>query len=126
MKLTYAVVFERAPNNYAAYAPDLPGCISTGRTWEEMQWMIREAITVHLEVMHEYGDPIPLPQMSVAEALSHHKEDYPEALADYPVSAAELERMGITDEPAAVLEVEVEVDFEIELAAEATGPAATR
>ena len=126
MKLTYAVVFERAPNNYAAYAPDLPGCISTGRTWEEMQWMIREAITVHLEVMHEYGDPIPPPQMSVSEALSHHKEDYPEALADYPMSAAELERMGITDEPAAVLEVEVEVNFEIELAAEAAGPAATR
>ena len=49
MKLAYAVVFERTPSNYAAYAPDLPGCISTGRTWEEMQWMIREAITVHLE-----------------------------------------------------------------------------
>ena len=36
MKLTYAVVFEQAPNNYCAYIPDLPGCISTGRTWEEM------------------------------------------------------------------------------------------
>ena len=72
MKLTYAVVFEQAPNNYCAYIPDLPGCISTGRTWEEMQWMIREAITVHLEVMHEYGDPIPLPQMSVEQALEYH------------------------------------------------------
>ena len=73
MKLTYAVVFEQTPNNYCAYIPDLPGCISTGRTWEEMQWMIREAITVHLEVMHEDGDPIPLPQMSVEQALEYHR-----------------------------------------------------
>ena len=29
MKLTYAVVFEQTPNNYGAYAPDVPGCIST-------------------------------------------------------------------------------------------------
>jgi len=120
MKLTYVVVFEKGPNNYSAYIPDLPGCVRVGRTLVEMQWMIKEAITVHLEAMHEDGDPIPPPPMSVAEALSQHKEDYPEALADYPVSAAELERMGITDEPAAVLGVEVEVDFQIELATEAT------
>ena len=31
MKLTYAVVFEQTPNNYGAYAPDVPGCISTAR-----------------------------------------------------------------------------------------------
>ena len=37
MKLTYVVVFEKAPDNYSAYVPDLPGCISTGRDWEEMQ-----------------------------------------------------------------------------------------
>ena len=124
MKLTYVVVFEKGPNNYSAYIPDLPGCVSVGRTWEEMHWMIREAITVHLEAMYEDGDPIPSPQTSVAEALSYHKETYPEALSDYPVPAAELERMGITDEPAAVLEVEVEVDFEIELATEATAEVA--
>ena len=31
----YAVVFEKAPNNWAAYVPDLPGCVTTGRTIEE-------------------------------------------------------------------------------------------
>ena len=59
MKLTYVVVFEKGPNNYSAYIPDLPGCVSVGRTWEEMHWMIREAITGHLEAMYEDGDPIP-------------------------------------------------------------------
>ena len=31
MKLTYAVVIEQTPNNYGAYAPDVPGCISTAK-----------------------------------------------------------------------------------------------
>ena len=33
MKLAYSVVFERTPNNYSAYVPDVPGCVSTGKTW---------------------------------------------------------------------------------------------
>ena len=49
MRLRYAVVFERLPDNYGAYVPDLPGCISTGETWDEMQQMIREAISFHVE-----------------------------------------------------------------------------
>ena len=28
MKLRYAVVFEQTPNNYGAYVPDVPGCVS--------------------------------------------------------------------------------------------------
>ena len=113
MKLTYAVVFERTPNNYAAYAPDLPGCISTGRTWEEMQWMIREAITVHLEVMREDGDPIPPPQMSVAEALEYHRSQPNDYGGYFPVPD-DLE----DEDPCAILEIEVEVNLE-------TAPAAT-
>ena len=41
MKLKYVVIYERTPNNYSAYSPDLPGCISTGKTWEEIQENIR-------------------------------------------------------------------------------------
>ena len=63
MKLKYAVVFEQTPNNYAAYAPDVPGCISTGKTWDEMQEMIREALTFHIEFLIEEGDPVPEPKM---------------------------------------------------------------
>lgn len=74
MKLTYAVVYERTPNNYSAYAPDVPGCISTGDTWEEIQDNIREALTYHLEMLHDYGDPIPEPQLSVGAAMTFHSE----------------------------------------------------
>jgi len=59
--MMYAVIIERAENNYAAYVPDLPGCVSTGDTLEEMERNIREAIELHLEAMRELGEPIPQP-----------------------------------------------------------------
>ena len=65
MKLKYAVVYERTPNNYGAYVPDLPGCISTGKTWEEIRENIQEAIAFHLEGIQESGEPVPEPQTMV-------------------------------------------------------------
>ena len=72
MRLRYAVVFERLPDNYGAYVPDLPGCISTSETWNEMQQMIREAISFHIEGMLEDGEPVPEARMSVREAMTYH------------------------------------------------------
>ena len=57
----YAVVFEKSPNNYAAYVPDLPGCVSTGATREEVERNIREAIAFHIEGLQIEGEPIPEP-----------------------------------------------------------------
>jgi len=62
----YAIVIEKGPNNYSAYVPDLPGCITTGKTLEEVQRNIREAIELHLEGMREDGEPIPEPSTAVA------------------------------------------------------------
>ena len=78
MKLTYAVVFERTPNNYSAYVPDVPGCVSTGKTWDEMQAMIREALVFHIEAMLEDGEALPEPKMSIDDAIVHHSEPIPE------------------------------------------------
>ena len=60
--MKYTVVIEKAPNNYAAYVPDLPGCVATGRTPEEVLVEIREAMEFHIEGMLEDGEPIPEPQ----------------------------------------------------------------
>ena len=59
-----AVVIEKTPNNYSAYVPDLPGCVTTGRTREEVIQQIVEAIAFHLEGMREDGLPIPYPSAS--------------------------------------------------------------
>ena len=63
--MRYAIVIERAENNYAAYVPDLPGCVATGQTIEETEKEIREAIDLHLRGMREDGLPIPEPSSSV-------------------------------------------------------------
>ena len=53
--LTYAVIFEPAENNWAAYVPDLPGCFTTGSTLEETKQNIREAIEGHIETLRQFG-----------------------------------------------------------------------
>ncbi len=59
MSNRYAVIFEQAQNNWAAYVPDLPGCITTGATIEETKRNIREAIEGHLKALREFGDAVP-------------------------------------------------------------------
>ena len=57
---------EKAENNYSAYVPDLPGCVATGATIEEVETQeCREAIEFHIEGMREDGEPIPLPLSKV-------------------------------------------------------------
>ena len=63
--MRYAIVIEKAESNYAAYVPDLPGCVATGATIEETEREIREAIDLHLRGMREDGLPIPEPSSSV-------------------------------------------------------------
>jgi len=57
----YGIVIEKAAGNYSAYVPDLPGCVSTGRTIEELRRNIQEAIELHIEGLRRDGDPIPPP-----------------------------------------------------------------
>ena len=59
--MKYTVVFEKASSNYAAYVPDLPGCVATGSTRDEVERNIREAIAFHLDGMREDKLPIPKP-----------------------------------------------------------------
>ena len=59
--MRYAVVIEKAEDNYSAYVPDLPGCVATGKTLSEMEREIREAIEFHLDGLREDQLPIPAP-----------------------------------------------------------------
>ena len=63
--MRYAIVIERAKNNYSAYVPDLPGCVATGATVEETETQIREAIEFHIAGLREDGDPVPEPSSRV-------------------------------------------------------------
>ena len=57
--MRYAIVIEKAANNYSAYVPDLPGCVATGNTIQEVNQQTKEAIAFHLEGLREEGLSIP-------------------------------------------------------------------
>jgi predicted RNase H-like HicB family nuclease len=63
--MRYAIVIEKAESNFSAYVPDLPGCIATGTSVEEVEKEIKEAIAFHLEGMREDGITPPAPQSQV-------------------------------------------------------------
>ena len=63
--MRYAVVIEEAGANYSAYVPDLPGCIATGGSIEEVEQQIREAIEFHIEGLREDGLAVPEPSSRV-------------------------------------------------------------
>ena len=64
----YAYITEDAEgSNYSAYVPDLPGCVTTGSTLEEIHSNMREAIRLHVRGLIEDGDPVP-PRAHAAEA----------------------------------------------------------
>jgi predicted RNase H-like HicB family nuclease len=63
--MKYAIVIEKAESNYSAYVPDLPGCITTGDTIEEVYRMMQEAIEFHLETTMLHGESVPEPTSEV-------------------------------------------------------------
>ena len=65
----YLIVIEKAKGNYSAYSPDLPGCIATGETRDQVSRNMYEAIQLHLQGLREDHLPIPKPTSS-AEYLA--------------------------------------------------------
>lgn len=64
----YVVIYEpgaEGEENWGAYVPDLPGCITTGETLEEVRRHIREALQLHLEGLKAEGMPVPEPSTQV-------------------------------------------------------------
>jgi predicted RNase H-like HicB family nuclease len=62
--MKYAVVIEKGPQSFGAYAPDLPGCAVAGESREEVIKLIQEAIELHLQSLKKHGDEIPPPVTS--------------------------------------------------------------
>jgi len=82
----YTVVVEEGPNNWSAYVPDVWGCITTGKTREDVERNIVEALTGHFEVMRESGEPIP-PQGTWTAEVEVEVPDEAPATAPSPAEA---------------------------------------
>ena len=59
--MRYAVVIEKAGENYSGYVPDLPGCVATGPTVQQVEQELRDAIRFHVAGLKEDGLPVPEP-----------------------------------------------------------------
>jgi len=57
----YLMVIEPTQTGFSAYSSDLLGCVSTGRTREEVEQNMREAITFHVDGLREEGQAVPEP-----------------------------------------------------------------
>jgi predicted RNase H-like HicB family nuclease len=55
----YLVVVEKAKSNFAAYLPDVPGCVATGKTRAEVLDRMRKAFAMHVAGLKEDGLPVP-------------------------------------------------------------------
>jgi predicted RNase H-like HicB family nuclease len=62
----YLVVIEATPSGFSAYSPDVPGCVATGRTRDEVERQMHDALEFHLDGLREDGQPIPEPSTSAA------------------------------------------------------------
>lgn len=64
--MKYLIVIEPTSTGYSAYSPDLPGCVSTGGSREDVERNMQEAIELHVEGLREEGYPVPEPGTSSA------------------------------------------------------------
>jgi predicted RNase H-like HicB family nuclease len=65
---TYVVLFERGPENWGAYVPISPGCVTTAASLAECRRLMAEAIPFHIEGMREHGEEVPEPS-TIAEGI---------------------------------------------------------
>lgn len=62
--MKYLIVIEPTATGYSAYSPDIPGCVATGATREDVEREMREAISFHLDGLRDEGAKLPQPQSS--------------------------------------------------------------
>ena len=113
MKLKYIVVYEQTANSYAAYLPDLPGCVCAAKTWGEIQQMAQDAVAFHIEGMLADGAPLPERAMTLEDAMAYHAE---------PLTGAELASLShYGDAPPALSTTFAPVEVDVKLPVGAGG-----
>ena len=60
--MDYVAIIHKGPeSDFGVSFPDFPGCITAGRTLDEAKALALEALTGHIGVMREAGEPVPAP-----------------------------------------------------------------
>ncbi|MBK6506467.1 MAG: type II toxin-antitoxin system HicB family antitoxin [Ignavibacteria bacterium] len=67
MKREFLIIIEKGKNNLSSYVPDLPGCVATADTEEELIRLMEKGIELHIEDMNRRGYKIPSPTTKSAK-----------------------------------------------------------
>jgi len=62
----YTIIIEKAGDNFAAYAPDVPGCVAAADTVEETRELMQEALALHIDMLRGMGEEVPTPHVQAA------------------------------------------------------------
>jgi predicted RNase H-like HicB family nuclease len=65
----YAVVIEGSDAAYSAYVPELPGCVAAGESIDAVEWLIRDAIRLHVASLQFHGQPVPPPTTTAVRVV---------------------------------------------------------
>ena len=65
--MKYLIIIEPSSTGFSAYSPDLPGCVATGRTEQEVRTRMGEAVGMHISALREAGEEVPVPRSQAAE-----------------------------------------------------------
>ncbi len=64
--MDYVVVIEKSGDgSYSAYVPDLPGCVTSGNSVDEVRVLIEEAVMLHIDSLRSHGEVVPVPATTV-------------------------------------------------------------
>lgn len=63
---SYLIIIEDTATGFSAFSPDLPGCVATGSTREEVEREMHDAIEFHIEGLRLAGEPVPKPHTRAA------------------------------------------------------------
>jgi predicted RNase H-like HicB family nuclease len=74
MTRKYPVIFEFAGKNFGGYAPDVPGCIATAKTIEQVRDQLKSALEAHLQWLEDDGDAIPKASAKVTVDLTPYPQ----------------------------------------------------
>ena len=82
--MDYLVIIEETNTGFSAYAPDLPGCIATGKTFDLTRKRMREAIEFHIEGLRLEEFRCRSPRLRPCSSTSVHRGRWPGSVASRP------------------------------------------
>lgn len=96
MRQYIALIHKDADSDFGVSFPDLPGCITAGRTLDEARGMAAEALAFHLAGLEEDGEAIPEPSSLEAVMANRENHDGVAVLVPAPQGASRTVRVNIT------------------------------